>query len=608
MLRTINILPENLANKIAAGEVVQRPASAIKELVENSIDAGATTITVIVKEAGKKLMQVVDDGYGMSEEDAAVAFERHSTSKIASFEDLEKIRTLGFRGEALASIAAVSQVELLTRQSAVAVGTRVRIEGGLRIEITEEAARPGTSVTVKNLFYNTPARQKFLKATNTEFKHIFDVIQRIALSHPRIETRFISDGETVLHLHPSTMEERVRDVFGEQLFKTVFSFEENAGMGTVGGFLGKPDFARKSRAEQYLFLNSRYIINRSLNHAVYQAYENLLEKTSFPFFILFLTLDTAKVDVNVHPSKMEVKFEDESSIYRMVLSAVRRALAAHDLIPTVGVRGEASAGKNVGLRFAASANAPQQRPSSWQELLKVDAKTGEVIPESPTPATQAMLQSDKLPVDGTDKASTHRSLIPDSSYRISEVPVWQIHDKYIIVPIENGLLIVDQHAAHERVIYERAVERFNRSDKKIQQLLFPHTIEMTPGDAALVRQLNPLLETLGFAVKLFGKTTVILDGVPGDIKPGCEGQILQDVLDLYKEDEQGMKVEPRERLAKSYSCKAAIKAGDRLNEPEIRSLLDQLFAAQLPYTCPHGRPVMVKLSLSELDKRFGRTS
>ena len=608
MLRTINILPENLANKIAAGEVVQRPASAIKELVENSIDAGATTITVIVKEAGKKLLQVVDDGYGMSEEDAAVAFERHSTSKIASFEDLEKIRTLGFRGEALASIAAVSQVELLTRQSAVAVGTRVRIEGGLRIEITEEAAHPGTSVTVKNLFYNTPARQKFLKATNTEFKHIFDVIQRIALSHPRIETRFISDGETVLHLHPSTMEERVRDVFGEQLFKTVFSFEENAGMGTVGGFLGKPDFARKSRAEQYLFLNSRYIINRSLNHAVYQAYENLLEKTSFPFFILFLTLDTAKVDVNVHPSKMEVKFEDESSIYRMVLSAVRRALAAHDLIPTVGMRGEASAGKNVGLRFAASANAPQRRPSFWQELLKVDAKTGEVIPESPTPATQAMLQSDKLPVDGRDKASTHRSLIPDSSYRISEVPVWQIHDKYIIVPIENGLLIVDQHAAHERVIYERAVERFNRSDKKIQQLLFPHTIEMTPGDAALVRQLNPLLETLGFAVKLFGKTTVILDGVPGDIKPGCEGQILQDVLDLYKEDEQGVKVEPRERLAKSYSCKAAIKAGDRLNEPEIRSLLDQLFAAQLPYTCPHGRPVMVKLSLSELDKRFGRTS
>jgi len=608
LLRTINILPENLANKIAAGEVVQRPASAIKELVENSIDAGATTITVIVKEAGKKLLQVVDDGYGMSEEDAAVAFERHSTSKIASFEDLEKIRTLGFRGEALASIAAVSQVELLTRQSAVAVGTRVRIEGGLRIEITEEAAHPGTSVTVKNLFYNTPARQKFLKATNTEFKHIFDVIQRIALSHPRIETRFISDGETVLHLHPSTMEERVRDVFGEQLFKTVFSFEENAGMGTVGGFLGKPDFARKSRAEQYLFLNSRYIINRSLNHAVYQAYENLLEKTSFPFFILFLTLDTAKVDVNVHPSKMEVKFEDESSIYRMVLSAVRRALAAHDLIPTVGMRGEASAGKNVGLRFAASANAPQRRPSFWQELLKVDAKTGEVIPESPTPATQAMLQSDKLPVDGRDKASTHRSLIPDSSYRISEVPVWQIHDKYIIVPIENGLLIVDQHAAHERVIYERAVERFNRSDKKIQQLLFPHTIEMTPGDAALVRQLNPLLETLGFAVKLFGKTTVILDGVPGDIKPGCEGQILQDVLDLYKEDEQGVKVEPRERLAKSYSCKAAIKAGDRLNEPEIRSLLDQLFAAQLPYTCPHGRPVMVKLSLSELDKRFGRTS
>lgn len=604
MSRTINILPEALANKIAAGEVVQRPASAVKELIENSIDSGAKSVTVIVKEGGRKLIQVVDDGCGMSPEDAALAFERHSTSKIAVLEDLENIRTLGFRGEALSSIAAVSQIELRTRPAASDVGTQVRIDGGLKIEISEESVSPGTSITVKNLFYNTPARRKFLKSTNTEFKHIYDVVQRVAISFPQLEIKFVNEDETLLHVRPSTLDERVREVFGEKLWKTIFHFEEVMEAVTVGGFLGKPDFARKTHVEQYLYLNNRFVINRSLNRAVYQAYEHLLEKGSFPFFVLFLSVDPRKVDVNVHPSKMEVKFEDESAMYRLVLSAVRTALASQDLIPAMGAR---EGGGDVRLRFTPFAGGPQPRAARWEELFGVNRTTGEILPR-PAPLPE---QASAADIDEAFR-STAQAPEPATQAQLPAAPsaghTWQIHNKYIIVPIEIGLLIVDQHAAHERVIYERAVARFDQPNKKSQQLLFPQTIEMTAVDAALVHQLQPSLESLGFSLKLFGKTTVIIDGVPNDVKPGREVSILQDVLDLYKADEQGVKLEPRERLVKSFSCKAAVKAGDPLNEQEMRSLLDQLFATQVPYVCPHGRPVMIRLSLSELDKRFGRTS
>ncbi len=337
MPHSIKILPSDLANKIAAGEVVGRPASVVKELVENSIDAQATSITVIIKDGGKTLIHVIDDGIGMSGEDAVVAFERHATSKISTYDDLENIRTLGFRGEALAATAAVSQLEMRTRQRESDVGVKVTVEGGNKSDIVPDSYTPGTSVMVKNLFYNTPGRRNFLKSNNTEFKHIFDVIQRVALSHPAMALKFVSDDETILQLHPSELLERVKDVFGEKLSQTVFEFEYGSTPIRLKGLLGKPDFARKSRVEQYLYLNDRYIINRSINHAVFQAYENLLEKGSFPFFILFLTVDPHTVDVNVHPSKMEVKFEDESSMYRFVLSSIRKALSDHDLVPTVGM-------------------------------------------------------------------------------------------------------------------------------------------------------------------------------------------------------------------------------------------------------------------------------
>lgn len=340
MPNKINILSEKLASKIAAGEVVQRPASVVKELLENSIDAGATKITIVIKEGGKSLIQIIDNGCGMSEADASVAFYRHSTSKISTLEDLENIRTLGFRGEALASIAAMSQVELLTRTDNDDVATKIRIEGIEIKEISKEAMERGTSVTVRNLFFNTPARREFLKNNSVEFKHIFDVVVRIALSHPDIQFKFISGEETVFNLQSNKIEERIRDIFGNKVHDAIIPVISNTESPfyselNVTGFITKPDFAKKTRVEQFLFLNDRYIVSRSLNHAVFQAYEHLIEKGSFPFFVLFININPNKVDVNVHPSKMEVKFKEERSVYHLINSAVRNTLSANNLIPSI---------------------------------------------------------------------------------------------------------------------------------------------------------------------------------------------------------------------------------------------------------------------------------
>jgi DNA mismatch repair protein MutL len=591
---TIKILPQTLANKIAAGEVVQRPASAVKELLENSIDAGARSLTIIIKDGGKSLIHVIDDGCGMNAEDALLSFERHATSKIATYDDLENIRTLGFRGEALASIAAVAQIELRTRQAGTDVGAKIRIDGGVILEQSPDAMHPGTSVLVRNLFYNTPGRRKFLKSALTEFKHISDAIQRVALSHPNLSIKLVSDDEVVYDLQPTDPERRIKEIFGEKVSKSVFAFREENDLASLSGFLGKPDFTRKARTEQYLFLNKRYVLNRNLNHAVFQAYEHLIEKGSFPLFVLFLTINPKRVDVNVHPSKMEVKFEDEGAMYRFVLHAVRNALDTHNLIPAAKMR-DSLPEQRASLHLGVSPTS--QRITNWQELIRPQ------IPSSVEQRDRARMELTLPEAPVIERPS------PTLSEPVATEPVlWQLQNKYILVPTEDGIMIVDQHAAHERVLYERAVARFNEGHTKSQQLLFPHTIQMTAGDAALANQLLPHLEQIGFSLKLFGSTTVIVDGVPVDVKPGNEATILQEVIDLFKEDEQNVKLEPREKLAKSYSCKAAIKAGDPLKFAEMKSLLDQLFGTQVPYTCPHGRPVIVNLSIAELDKRFGRTS
>jgi DNA mismatch repair protein MutL len=622
MATKIHILEAEIANKIAAGEVVQRPASAVKELIENALDAGAKKVTIIVKDAGKTLMQVVDDGEGMSAEDALLAFQRHATSKIASAQDLEAIVTLGFRGEALASIAAVSQVELKTRQPASDLGTVIRIEGNELKEQAPSAAEPGTSITVKNLFYNTPGRRNFLKTRNTELKNISDVVTRMAIAFPEIGWAYVSDDEQLLDLKPKDVEGRLADLFGERQFRSLVKLKEASDFLTLEGFIGKPDFARKSRSEQFLFINRRYVINRALNHAVFQAYEHLMVKGAFPFYVLNLTIDPHRIDVNVHPSKLEVKFENESAIYRFVLTAVRKTLGEHDLVPSVtfGV-GQTTSGPDAHLRFLQTermqTNLGDILPPVQGETPDIDL--GRVFRNVERRIGDDVLQKDgeaTFPTDLTKPAPTiperivQHKPIGSAAEQLSVQdgkPIWQVQNKYILSQIRTGLLIVDQHVAHERILYEKALSNFENSLPTTQQLLFPQTVQLSASDYSLAKELVPHLEKLGFDLKPFGKNTVVIEGIPADVRAGSESKILQDVLDEYRNNEHAQQIDARDNLAKSFACKAAIKAGDRLTTTEMLILIDQLFATQMPYVCPHGRPIVVKISVDELDRRFGRT-
>lgn len=633
MASKIHILKAELANKIAAGEVVQRPASVVKELVENSLDAKASKITVIVKEAGKSLIQVIDDGEGMSPDDALLAFQRHATSKIATAEDLEAIRTLGFRGEALASVAAVSQVEMKTRQTSDEMGFFLRIEGNELKEQSKVAMEPGTMVVVKNLFYNTPARRNFLKTRTTELKNITDVVTRMAIAYPEVAWQYTSGDEELLDLRPKSADERLKDLFGDRQAESLVKVRESTDYLAIDGHIGRPDFARKSRAEQFLFINRRFVLNRAINHAVFQAYEHLLDKGMFPFYILNLTLDPHKVDVNVHPSKMEVKFENESNIYRFVLTTVRRSLASNDVIPALSMQADATLRQmDERLRFS------QPGPPSASAAPSQPEFAGRTAPFSFTPGEgldqvdleklfgkiERRLGKEALRKDGeaTFPADLQRVTPPSSDRVLQHRPmrapgekepaqegraIWQIHRKYILSQVRTGLLIVDQHVAHERILYEQVLANFENNLPTTQQLLFPQTVQLTASDYSLVKELQPHLEKIGFDVKMFGKNTVVIEGIPADVRVGSEAEILQNVLDEFKNSEHSGTIDARDKLAKSFACKAAIKAGDSLSTAEMIVLIDQLFATQMPYVCPHGRPIVVKITTEELDRRFGRT-
>ncbi|MCU0452327.1 MAG: DNA mismatch repair endonuclease MutL [Bacteroidetes bacterium] len=595
MPATIHIMPPELANKIAAGEVVQRPASAVKELIENALDAGARRITVHVKDAGRAFIQVSDDGSGMSAEDAALSIHRHATSKVLRPEDLERIGTFGFRGEALASISAVSQLELRTRTALDDVATVVRVDGDTVREVTKAAAGVGTTVIVKNLFYNTPARRNFLKTRQTELKNIADVVTRAALAHPTIAWLLVSDDETFLDLRPGTSQERVSAILGERVGQSLMPVEERTDYLSIEGFLARPEFARRSRTEQYLTLNRRPIQNKMIAHAIFQGYEHLLINGGFPLFVLDLTIDPARVDVNVHPSKLEVKFEQEGTIYRMVLSVIRKTLAANDLVPRVEFRdGNAVNGED---RFHLVPDIP---PAPVFAFRKDPGPTNVVDGGSILPLS--MPASRHAPAETVEhRQGAARSIDADAR------AIWQIQNKYIVSQVRSGLVIVDQHVAHERILYERVLANFENSLPAIQQLLFPQTLELTATDYALVRELEEHLRLLGFDIKLFGKNTVVIEGIPADVKVGNEKKILLDVLEEYKANEHAEVMDARDRLAKSFACKAAIKAGDPLTSNEMTVLIEQLFLTKMPYVCPHGRPVVIRIPIEELDRRFGRT-
>ncbi len=622
----IKILPANIANKIAAGEVVQRPASVVKELIENALDANAKNIDVIVKRAGKSLIQVVDDGTGMSEEDAKICIERHATSKISDYKDLEAIKTFGFRGEALSSIAAVSLFELKTEKTGDELGTMIRNDENGEFYFEKGSFSKGTSVSVRNLFHNTPARRNFLKSNATELKHIIDVFKKSALPNPDIAFRLWNEDDVIFDFPKETLEERMKNIFADNILDALIETKELTEFISVYGFVSKPTFLKKAKGEQYLFINKRYVSNKSINHAVFSAYEHLLEKGDYPFFVLFLKIDPSKIDINIHPSKLEVKFENENDIYLFVNSVVKKSLGSFDLTPAMTFDSRTTNKEKLSFdnfrdvkkndfedrpKFVGSSRQRTGRESVFSEdeidllfsSLNKNIKPAQPGEEVDHPfsgknneevyhtANQAYKTANKF----EDKNSA------DSTFIVS------LHNKYILTQIKSGLMIIDQHVAHERILYEKALKSLSTNLPFAQQLLFSQTLQLDPAEFQLVKELEPYLTKLGFAIKFFSKNTLVIDGVPPDIKVGTETDTLLEILDEYKKNQREKKLEIRDNMAASFACKAAIKAGDNLSEKEMRLLVDQLFATSMPYVCPHGRPIVIKIPLDEFDKRFGRT-
>jgi DNA mismatch repair protein MutL len=594
--RKIQILSENLINKIAAGEVIDRPASVIKELVENAIDAGSTRISVIVKAGGSGLLQVVDDGCGMSEEDAILSMQRHATSKIRTYRDVEHISTLGFRGEALASIAAVARVELKTVPQGRMEGTFLTIEGGAMGELQKTGGNSGTSIAVKTLFFNTPARRKFLRTESTEYRYILAMMNRFTLAYPEIAFTMVNETNTVFDLKPASLQERIAEVLGNRVANNLIVVKDDNTLAPISGFVGNFDALRRSKNDQYLFLNRRYINDRTLSYAIASAFGESIPIGQYPLYVLFLDIDPERVDVNVHPTKSEVKFADQKMLYDLVRGAVKRALQTDSIIPELQ-------------RFTPGSRTFQQ--PRFQSTVQKDifdyhqTRIEFTRPSAPIVPVFAPALAPQPSAGSTDVGSvtTPAGRQEESS---ANALVWQMQNKYVLAQIKSGLVVIDQHAAHERILYEKAKKSFTKSEFASQQLLFPQTIDLTAQDYQYIQEILPLLEKLGFMIKCFGGHTIVVEGVPVGLRRGGEEKILLELLEEYKEN-LGTEVDIQERVAKSWACRNAIMTGDKLSTDAMSALIDQLFATQNPYFCPHGRPVVITISTDELDKRFERS-
>ncbi len=612
----IQLLPDAIANQIAAGEVVQRPASALKELLENSIDAGATKIQVVVKDAGKQLIQVIDNGKGMSATDARMSFERHATSKIRSSSDLFSIRTFGFRGEALASIAAVAQVELKTRQPDSELGTLIQIEGSEVKKQEPVASQPGTSVCMRNLFYNVPARRNFLKSNPVEMRHIVEEFQRVALAYPEIGFSLIQNDLEVFNLLPGKLSQRIVGVFGKNYQSQLVPCEEITPHLNVKGYIGKPECAKKTRGEQFFFVNNRYIKSSYLNHAVSNAFEGLIQQDQHPFYVLFLEIDPAHIDINVHPTKTEIKFDDERTIYAVIRSAVKQALGAHHVVPALDFSidvnftenwdKDASKKEAVDREYSYKTfNTPEFKKSSvsgWEKLFEGH--------ESPRPTEREFPEREEAEIlTFSSKANPEEEKgfsIPKPKEGEATGTTFQVELSYVIAQMSTGLLIVDQQAAHERILYERYLRQLKMAQGPSQQCLFPPVVQLSSGDFSLVLDLMEELNSLGFMVAEFGKDAVLIQGVPADIQVKNEKELFEGLIEQYKNFKSELSLDNRENLARSLARKSSLKRGQKLSAQEMETLVGQLFACQNPNYGIGGNKTFVKLDLSSIHSFFGK--
>jgi DNA mismatch repair protein MutL len=613
----IQLLPDHIANQIAAGEVIQRPASAVKELLENAVDAGATEIQLIINDAGKALVQVIDNGKGMSETDARMAFERHATSKIKNIDDLFHIKTMGFRGEALASVAAVAQVEIKTKTSEAITGTYIEIENSTVKKQEPIAWQQGTSIAMKNLFFNVPARRNFLKSNPAELRYIVDEFIRVAMSFPDVFFSLNSNGQQVFHLEKGSLKQRIVQILGNNYNAKLVSINEQTDYMNIYGFVGKPETAKKTRGDQYIFVNNRFIKSAYLNHAIMAAFDQMIAKDSFPMYALFIDLDPSQVDINVHPTKQEIKFEDEKIVYAFVNSAIKHALAQFSITPALDFELDADIQKldAVNKPFteenkssAASSslyNTFTQKHQAHFVEKKSELKHWKDFYEPAANKSFESLTEQHGLKKGEERSevSIHSPLpIIHSRFTIHG----QIHNSYIIAQNDSGFLLIHQQNAHERVLYERFINATDGKPIAIQQSLFPSTLQLTASDAVVINELLPDLHSLGYQLEPFGNNAFVIQGTPADVLQGNEKTAIEKMLEQYKHFSTDLKYNKREKLLRSLAWQQSIKSNTSLTQKEMQALVEDLFNCSLPNSTPNGKPTYTEFKKTELDKLFGR--
>ena len=603
MLDVIKLLPDSVANQIAAGEVIQRPASAVKELMENALDAGATQIDLVVKDAGKSMIMVVDNGCGMSETDARLCFERHATSKISKAEDLFAIRTMGFRGEALASIAAIAQVELKTRRKEDEVGVKIVNEGSVVKEQTLVPMQPGTTFTVKNLFFNVPARRNFLKSPQAEMRHIIEEFTRVTLMHPEIGFTLNSDGKEVYHLYPGNLKQRIMGLFGSNYEEKLLSVRQEAERVRIDGYIVKAEYAKKTRGEQYFFVNKRFIKHAYLHHAIENAFMEMIPKDSFPGYFLNIEVDPADIDINIHPTKTEVNFLDVKLVYAILHAAVRKAIGQHNLSPMIDFEESAELNNDFGKAMGMASPLaipnipidPNFNPFRKESAPRESHWEGSYQPQRKEPVGDWRLlygERTDLPSEPLVKKEEAK---PNCQYL-------QVNQSYIVTPVKSGLIVIDQNLAHSRILFEKYLKELENHSGASQQELFPQALSLNVNDASLLKEMLPELENLGFVLEQANPTTFMINGTPSDAS-GCDAvALLEQVLDNYKINRTDLQLDRKLNLAKTMAAQLSIKAQTRLSEMEMQNLVDQLFACNVAEIAPNGKKIYVILNMEDYFK------
>ena len=628
----IQLLPDNIANQIAAGEVIQRPASAVKELLENAVDAGATAIKLYIQDAGKALIQVVDNGKGMSETDARLAFERHATSKIRKIEDLFQIRTMGFRGEALASVAAVAQVELKTKRKEDELGTFVTIENSQVVRQEPCAAPDGTSIAMKNLFFNVPARRNFLKSNAAEMRHIVDEFIHVAMAFPTIFFALYSNNQEMFHLESGTLKQRIVQLLGNTLQSKLVSIKDQTDYLTIQGFIGKPETARKTRGDQYFFVNGRYIRSAYLNHAVVNAFDQLLPKDSFPLYVLFIELDPAEVDINVHPTKQEIKFEDEKIIYAFVQAAIKHGLAQASIAPSLdfSLNADIQQLDALNLPFLDDKKENTQNTNLYQNFTKPNqahfiekSKPEKNWQEFFTSPNQSDFEQEnissfpQMPAIVSAEQDYFATAAPEFTLRSEEDTanvIWvnngsfiQVQGTYILTAAVNGFVLIHQQIAHERVLYERLGKRAHGQSVSIQQLLFPSVLQLNPADSVLLEELSVDLQKMGYNIEKKGQYEYVINGIPSDALEGNETHTIELLLEQIKHFSSDVKFSRREKIVRCLARQQAIKAGKPLQQNEMLTIVQDLFACEFPNISVLGdAPTFIHYKEDAIDRMFGR--